>query len=369
MRVAKIIEYMRQARTVERHYGVSIVRQFSGLLALRFGPGRIGPGDYYAYRLFEPDIPTEEKYRFIGWQAEAWLDSLNDPRWHCLGLDKVLMYALLRDSGIPIPETIAIFLPGRKRILSGTRHLGSEAELHQWLRDFANYPFFSKPSASGFGRGSHWAVGYDPQDDSVNLIGGRKINVEQFSQSFRDMEKLGYLFQVPLVHDPRLIEALGFTPSSLRIMILIDEKEGPLIHRAFWKMPTGYNHCDNFDSGKSGNIAASLELDTGRVVRAISSAGIDLQEVRVHPDSGIQLGDMVVPDWNTVKDFAADAALILPKLGFQQWDIALTDRGPVALEVNLFGTGGGDLTQVLYRKGLLDNVMLRFLKRNSHSLP
>lgn len=366
MSVAKKIgEYVAQARAVERRFGISVFHQFAEIVRLRRGQGRIGPGDYYAYRLFDPEITEEEKLKFVGWQAEAMLDALNDPRWHCLGLDKVLMYALFRDCGIRVPETRAIYLPGRKRILSGAICLSSEAELHAWLRTPANYPFFSKPSASGFGRGAMMAIGYEVGDDAVVLNDGRRIPVSSIGQEFHDVEQLGYLFQVPLGHDRRLISTLGLIPSSLRIMVLTDEQEGPLIHRTFWKIPTGRNYSDNFDSGKSGNLAAAIDCESGRVVRVINGVGLDLREIEAHPDSGARFRDMAIPDWQEVKSFALAASRALPKLRFQQWDIALTNEGPVALEVNLFSTGGGDLTQMLYRKGLLDETLLRFLRRLS----
>lgn len=359
----KIIEYVGQARAVERRFGISVFRQFSEIASLRRGLGRIGPGDYYTYRLYDPEISDEEKRRFVGWKAEAWVDRLNDPRWHCLGLDKVLMYALFRDSGITIPETKAIYLPGRKRTLHGAMSLTSEHELHAWLRESPNYPFFSKPSASGFGRGAYLASSYDSSDDTVVMKDGSRVPVSGLANGFGDIELLGYLFQSPLNPDQSLMTALGNTLSSLRLMILFDEIEGPLLHRAFWKIPTGQNMNDNYNSGRTGNLAAAISLDTGRVTRVINGIGADLHEVEQHPDTGYRFINLVVPDWHRVREFVREAALTLPKLRFQQWDIALTNQGPVALEVNLFATGGCDLTQLLYHKGLLDEDMQRFLDR------
>lgn len=89
----KIIEYVGQARAVERRFGLSVFHQFAEIARLRRGQGRIGPGDYYAYRLFDPEIAEVEKRRFVGWQAEAMLDALNDPRWHCLGLARIFHHA------------------------------------------------------------------------------------------------------------------------------------------------------------------------------------------------------------------------------------------------------------------------------------
>lgn len=365
MGINRIIDYFKLGRQIKRDYGFPVLHQFLEIASLSYSPGRIGPGEYYVYGLYDPALPADEKRRFVGWKTENTLDALNDVQWRCLGLDKVLMYALFRDGGIRIPETKAIYLPGRKRVLYGAFSLTTETELHNWLRNPKNYPFFSKPSASGFGRGACYASHYLQSDDSVVLKNGSKIPVKSFCHDFHDKEKLGYLFQVPLVHDRRLQPMLGDTPSSLRVMVLIDEEEGPLIFRTFWKLPTGANFSDNFNSGRTGNLAAAIEESSGQIVRVITGMGLDLKEVEEHPDTKVRLKDLCIPDWQKVKDFVKSAALLLPKLRFQQWDIALTDDGPVAIEVNLFGTGGGDLTQILYRKGLLDETMQRFLARRS----
>lgn len=362
--LSRLGDYAKQAREVEAKYGTSLLRQFVEIARLRRGLGRIGPGDYYTYRLYDPAISREEKRRFVGWRAEPWLDGLNDPHWRCMGLDKVLMYALFRGSGILVPETRAIYLSGSKRPLEGAAQLTSEDELHAWLREPANYPFFSKPSASGFGRGAFLASCYDPSGDAVVMMNGSMIPVQSFARQFGDIEHLGYLFQSPLEQAPCLVASLGTTLSSLRLMILFDESEGPLLHRAFWKIPTGRNMSDNYNSGRTGNLAAAIDMNSGAVIRVINGVGADLREVYRHPDTGFTFADLVVPEWSHIKELACKAALTLPKLCFQQWDVALTSIGPTVLEVNLFATGGSDLTQLLYRKGLLDDTMLRFIKRS-----
>lgn len=363
----RLAEYLLQARRVSTEHGVSPIRQFVDILRLSRAPGRIGPGDYYSYRLFDPKLSHAAKEEFVGWRMEPQLDALNDPAWHCLELDKVLMYSLFQNAGIRIPETRAIYLPGRSRPLSGALALTSPDELRTWLRNPGNYPFFSKPSASGFGRGAFLVDTYDPAGDCVVLREGKRIKVDEFEHAFHDMERLGYLFQTPIQTDPRLAASLGKTTSSLRMIVLCDEDREPILHRCFWKLPTGTNSHDNYNGGKTGNLAAAIDHDTGRITRAINGTGLDLVEVERHPDTGAMLTSQAVPDWQQVIAFTLKAALALPKLRFQQWDIALSDLGPLALEVNLFGTGGCDLTQLLYRQGHLDPTMRAFLSR--HALP
>ena len=356
--------YIPTMRRVATEYGISPMRQLVEIIHLSRSLQRIGPGDYYAYRLFEDSLPMSEKERFVGWRAESRLDALNESEWHCLGLDKVLMYGLFNSNGIRFPETRAIYLPGRCRPLVGAMAITTPEDLRSWLRDPANYPFFSKPAASGFARGAYFAERYDAQADQVVFKGGASVKVNDFEGLFCDVERLGYLFQVPIRQDPRLVPSLGCIVSSLRMMVLLDEDQGPLLHRCFWKLPTGANTHDNYEGGRSGNLAAGIDHRTGGITRAITGFGLDVVEVTHHPDSGAPLSTLYVPDWEAVVSFTFQAALALPKLRFQQWDISLSDQGPVALEVNLFGSGGGTASQLVYRKGLLDETMQSFLSRH-----
>jgi len=360
----KFSGYISFLKRVSAEHGIPPLRQISEIIHLSRGAGRIGPSDYYAYRLFDDSISLKEKETFVGWRAEARLDSLNEPSWHCLGLDKVLMYGLFRSNGIRHPETRAIYLPGRGRPLTGASSLKTSEELCSWLRAGANYPFFSKPSASGFGRCAFFADRYDPGQDRLVFKGGGSAKVEDFENLFGDVERLGYLFQTPIRPDSRLVGNLGPIVSSLRMMVLIDEVEGPLLHRCFWKLPTGANTHDNYDGGRTGNLAAAIDHQTGKISRVITGFGLDVVEVTHHPDSGVLLNTVSVPDWDNVLDFTFRAALTLPKLRFQQWDISLSDAGPMALEVNLFGTAGGTASQLLYGRGLLDDTMKSFLSRH-----
>ena len=362
--IKRISSYTSVMRRVSSEHGISPIRQISEIVHLARSPGRIGPGDYYAYRLFDDTLPMSEKEQFVGWKTESRLDALNESSWHCLGLDKVLMYSLFQSNNIRHPETRAIYLPGRGRVLSGADSLKRPDELKAWLRIPSNYPFFSKPSASGFARGAFFADRYDSNEDRVVFKDGASARVDDFESLFTDGERLGYLFQTPIRSDSRLVGSLGPIVSSLRVMVLIDEGEGPLLHRCFWKLPTGANTHDNYDGGRTGNLAAAIDHQTGAITRVISGFGLDVSEVTHHPDSGVALSTLSVPDWNKVLDFTFQAAIMLPKLRFQQWDISLSDQGPMALEVNLFGTGGGTASQLLYRKGLLDDTMKTFLERH-----
>jgi hypothetical protein len=54
------------------------------------------------------------------------------------------------------------------------------------------------------------------------------------------------------------------------------------------------------------------------------------------------------------------AALYFPDLGMQAWDIAITDDGPVVLEVNVVGSLF--IPQLVTQKGLLQGEFRDFVR-------
>ena len=62
---------------------------------------------------------------------------------------------------------------------------------------------------------------------------------------------------------------------------------------------------------------------------------------------------MVFPEWDRMLEVAKNAAVNLPDCYFQGWDIALTDRGPVILELEADG-GSPILGQLCHDSGVLD---------------
>jgi hypothetical protein len=94
-------------------------------------------------------------------------------------------------------------------------------------------------------------------------------------------------------------------------------------------------------------------------MRIIQGAGPDLEEVERHPNTHRVLNGVTLPDWPAAVNHTFEGATALPGLGLQAWDVALTDRGPVLVEVNI----GGDfnLPQLATGKGLMDERLKAFV--------
>lgn len=101
------------------------------------------------------------------------------------------------------------------------------------------------------------------------------------------------------------------------------------ILQAVVRMSNGTASVDNFCSG---GIAASIDMKTGR----ITSRGVDENGhvYPVHPYSNISFIDYQIPLWDQVLDMVTKAMHEPLVKGYLGWDVAITDNGPVLVEVN-----------------------------------
>ncbi len=78
-----------------------------------------------------------------------------------------------------------------------------------------------------------------------------------------------------------------------------------------------------------GGIGVSIDLQSGRTL----AARIAKEDITHHPDTGRALLDVELPHWDEILHLCEEAAKAVP-LDYLGIDIALSDSGPVILEVN-----------------------------------
>jgi hypothetical protein len=170
-------------------------------------------------------------------------------------------------------------------------------------------------------------------------------------------KKAGFVIQRRLTPDPRLVGRFGPCLWSVRVIMLLTPV-GPLLHRAVAKIATGQNPADNF--WRRGNIVGAIDTQTGQIMSVVQGSGADMAINVPHPDTGRPITGTAIPDWKALSALMELAARLFPGIRTQSWDIALTDKGPIALEVNF----GGDLnlTQLASGKGVLDDTYREHLR-------
>ena len=118
--------------------------------------------------------------------------------------------------------------------------------------------------------------------------------------------------------------------NTLRIITQLNKNDGVEILGAALRVSV-HSGIDNWSVG---NIAALINISTGRVEGPGFYKDITQPEVTKHPVSGIEIMGFQIPYWKEALQLAKDAALYNKRNRSIGWDIAVTDNGPDLIEGN-----------------------------------
>ena len=127
-----------------------------------------------------------------------------------------------------------------------------------------------------------------------------------------------------------------FNPSSVNtirfITTLYPGGDARLI-AAFLKIGKGGACIDNAGSG--GNIMAEVDPYTGQILAVTQFDGWrKTKPITHHFDTGELLEGVTINNWNDIKETVLQYQQSNPFLKAIGWDIAITDNGPVVIEIN-----------------------------------
>ncbi len=330
---------------------LSILRE---IITLWRSPGKLTPQEYFYYRLWDPAIPLEEKRCFVGKKSQHEMHlACNSQYWYATAADKILFHTIMTGAGLPVPDLIAITAGGRH--ISGIPNLSDPAALAAFLRRPDLYPLFMKEAGGKYSLSVVSADRYDETSGDVVLLDGTRCAPEALAPSLTAGG--GFLVQRRLRQTPALAALFGPRLWSVRVLVLLDSA-GPKIHRAVAKIATGTNPADNY--WRQGNMLGAISLENGTIWRVVSGSGAGLSTNPLHPDTGCPVAGVQIPDWGRVQEIILAASSVFAGIHTQSWDVALTEHGPVLLEVNF----GGDLNlpQLAAGKGVLDDVYAEYLR-------
>lgn len=328
------------------------------VVRLRFGAGKLTSNEYYYYRLWEPNVSDDAKAGFVGKLAQQPMHlACNKAEWKAVAADKLLFHSVMTGAGLPVPELLAIAHPTRSSTSVPT--LADADSLAGFLRDPGHYPLFAKPIE---GKYSLSVLSADRVDEETMTLRGSP-GIAKVSDAADALARgdSGFLIQRRLDPDAAIVAAFGGRLWSVRMFVLLTPA-GPILHRATAKIPTGSNPADNY--WRKGNLLAALDPGTGRIERVVTGSAESFRIVESHPDTSSPFAGISVPHWQEAANLVATAAALLPGIGTQSWDIAVTDTGPVILEVNF----GGDLnlSQLASGRGTLDDAYRRHLSNHGY---
>jgi hypothetical protein len=364
---ASILDYQRNdppfdlrksQRIALRASGKRIAAQVREIWRLSHSTGRLEAKEYYDYQLYDDSRFTfAEKLQFLGEAANILIGlRCTDPRYWGLATDKIVFDAFMHAYGFPVPRIMATYHPFRRARAAGALH--TKADVKGFLSTSVEYPFFGKPAVNtAYSLGTLRVDALDPASGALTSHAREPFSVDEFVEALDPYVPYGYLFQEVKHPHERIREICGDRLATVRMMVM-SGKAGPEIYRTVWKIPAGPHVSDNY---WRGNLLAAVEVDTGCVTRVVTGGGHQLRELERHPDTGMPIKGVEIPEWAQAKELCLSAASALSGLWLQAWDIAICPEGPVLIEVG--HAGDFRLPQIATGVGMLDERFREYLAR------
>lgn len=308
-----------------RRYGISRFRIYHRLLSL-YWSDRFLPVESLAFGLADPAVPPEQRRMcFSEERLHGWQIIINSPE-AAVCRDKLIFHSYCVDHGLPVANLYGVISPFGSRTRSG-KALVTERDWEDFRASVLPETVIVKPRGGNLGRDV------------------RKLDIHE-NNFLADLKNLAaddedWLIQECLVAHEEVEQLTGTGAiSSLRIFTLISEQGDPEIMDAYFRVIAGKSVTDNISDSQSdmytGNIVASPDSDTGRLVRAwtYDVDGVGYRMVDSHPVTGRCFANFTVPFWSEARDLVREAARKFIPIRTAGWDVAITSRGVVLIESN-----------------------------------
>lgn len=130
--------------------------------------------------------------------------------------------------------------------------------------------------------------------------------------------------------------------NTVRFMTTLSPNGEARVIATFIKIGRAGKCVDNAGSG--GNVDAAVDVETGRIYNTIEFNGFqDIKKIEKHPDSNVTIEGMIIDNWESIKNEVVRFQKLMPFVKAAGWDIAITDNGPVIIEVNDYWDRTGQL--------------------------
>ena len=301
------------------------------------------------YYEFELEKRSEEFRRnFLGLNEQHfYLDLLNPLKYMSLARNKYVAHKMLENVGIRTSELYCYYQPeGRYSV--ATDCAGNIAGVLCILKAKRVQSCVIKTTESSHGDNVWVIKSIDYQDDDALLtrFDGQELSLS----SVLGDEAL--IFESVVRQTDQFAAFNATSVNTVRFMTALYPDGSAKIIATFIKIGREGRCVDN--AGGGGNVDVCVDVETGEIRYAIQFDGWHhVQDIDCHPDNGNPLNGVIIENWDAVKAEVIRFQQAFPYCKVAGWDIAITDEGPMVIEINDFWDRTG---QFFIRKGWRNEI-------------
>ncbi len=302
------------------------VRVMFDFLQLHFSKG-LNMNEYYQFE-FEK---RSERFRreFLGENEQRhYLDLLNPVKYYIVARNKFMAHKMLENTGIRKSTLYGYYQP-EGRVGVNDEIASDLAGVLRILRDKSVDSCVIKTTESSHGD-NVWVIRhieYQERDAVLERFDGQRLMLSDV------LGNQPLLFEGVVRQTQQFADFNASSVNTVRFMTaLYPDGEAKLV-AAFIKIGRAGRCVDN--AGGGGNVDVCVDPDSGTIRYAIQYDGWRrITDIDNHPDSGNPLNGVVIDNWQAIKQQVLAYQQAFPYIKTAGWDIAITDDGPVVIEVN-----------------------------------
>lgn len=297
--------------------------------------------EYYDFEFEKQDEAFRKSFLGLN-EQRYYLDYLNPVKYYSLARNKYLAHKVLENTGVRKSEMYCYYMP-EATYISRDQNAGDICDVLRILEAKNVQSCVIKTTESSHGD-NVWviqSVAYHEDDATLVRFDGAELRLSSI------LGKEPLIFESIIKQTAQLAAFNESSVNTVRFMTTLWPDGSARVIAAFIKIGRAGKCVDN--AGGGGNVDACVDVETGEIKYAIQFDGWrNIKNIEKHPDSGVQLNGVIIENWEAIKSEVIKFQQAFPYCKAAGWDIAITDEGPVVVEVNDFWDRTG---QYFIRRG------------------
>ena len=339
----KIKRFIQRIKIISVQSNKSVILLFIDFLVLK-AKLNISFYEYFKFDLEKKNNLLRQDF-LSATNKKKYLKVLNPRKYFILARNKYISHILFNSNGIKTSKLYCYYNPfcvNTNNIIAGNIN-----EVYTILNSNGIKECVIKTTESSHGEG-------------VNVIKEmRYINNDIMLKRFDGKERLlsDIIQKEPLIFESLVKQTKQFhsfnssSVNTVRIMTGLKKDGSVKIFGALLKVGRTGSCVDNVGDG--GNVSAKVDLETGTISNVTNFQGWrNWKKTERHPDSEELLEGIQIKNWEFICCKIKEYQKNIPFLKTIGWDVAITDDGPLIIEMNDYW----DETSQLFIGGWLNEI-------------
>lgn len=302
--------------------------------------------EYYEFEFEKRD--EEFRNSFLGLNEQRYyLDYLNPIKYYSLARNKYMAHKMLENTGVRKSKLYCYYQP-EARYADCTENAHDLNSVLYILKQKNVQSCVIKTTESSHGD-NVWvinAIEYRDNDAIMTRFDGETLLLSSV------IGTNALIFESVVKQTKQFAAFNESSVNTVRFMTTLWPDGSSRVIATFIKIGRAGKCVDN--AGGGGNVDVCVDTETGEIKYAIQYDGWrNIKDIEKHPDSGNQLNGVIIENWQAIKEEVKEFQQAFPYCKAAGWDIAITDEGPVVIEVNDFWDRTG---QYFIRRGWRNEI-------------